>query len=135
MRWRCECRYDGTDFCGWQSQSNGNSIQDFIEKRLAVIFGEAVRIHGSGRTDAGVHALGQVFHFDGDWFHGPEKLFRAFRSGLPSGIQVMEVQEVDTTFHARYSVKKSAIFVNFTWVTLHPLRGATSGLLEKGLSI
>jgi tRNA pseudouridine38-40 synthase len=113
MRWRCECRYDGTDFNGWQSQPNGNTIQDFIEKRLAVILGEKIRIHGSGRTDAGVHAQGQVFHFDGDWFHGPEKLLRAFRSGLPSGIQITNVQEIDATFHARYSVKKKRYVYQF----------------------
>jgi tRNA pseudouridine38-40 synthase len=106
MRWRCECQYDGTDFNGWQSQPNGNTIQDFIESRLAVIFGETIRIHGSGRTDAGVHARGQVFHFDGAWSHGTEKLLRAFRSGLPSGIQITGVEEVDDAFHARFSVKK-----------------------------
>jgi tRNA pseudouridine38-40 synthase len=106
MRWRCECQYDGTGFCGWQSQLNGDTIQDFIEKRLAIIFGKKIRIHGSGRTDAGVHARGQVFHFDGSWTHGPEKLFRALRSGLPSGIQITDVRETDATFHARYSVKK-----------------------------
>ncbi|MDR1906884.1 MAG: tRNA pseudouridine(38-40) synthase TruA [Puniceicoccales bacterium] len=106
MRWKCECQYDGTDFYGWQSQPNGNTIQDFIERRLAVIFGKTVRIHGSGRTDAGVHARGQIFHFDGDWYHGSEKLLRAFRSGLPSGIQITKVEETDSSFHARYSVKK-----------------------------
>ncbi|MDR2812701.1 MAG: tRNA pseudouridine(38-40) synthase TruA [Puniceicoccales bacterium] len=115
MRWRCECQYDGTDFCGWQSQPNGHAIQDFIEKRLAVILGKTIRIHGSGRTDAGVHAKGQVFHFDEDWFHGPEKLLRAFRSGLPSGIQITEVQEVDTSFHARYSVKKKRYIYQIYW--------------------
>jgi tRNA pseudouridine38-40 synthase len=135
MRWRCECRYDGTDFNGWQSQPNGNTIQDFIEKRLAIIFWEKIRIHGSGRTDTGVHARGQVFHFDGDWPHGPEKLLRAFRSGLPSGIQITEVQETDRTFHARYSVKKSATSTNSIWAMLRHLSGATSGPSVKKISI
>ncbi|MDR0418004.1 MAG: tRNA pseudouridine(38-40) synthase TruA [Puniceicoccales bacterium] len=106
MRWRCECQYDGTNFCGWQSQPNGNTIQDFIEKRLAIIFGKKIRIHGSGRTDAGVHARRQIFHFDGDWFHGPTKLLRAFHSGLPAEIQITAVEEAYTTFHAQYSAKK-----------------------------
>ncbi|MDR1435211.1 MAG: tRNA pseudouridine(38-40) synthase TruA [Puniceicoccales bacterium] len=106
MRWRCECRYDGTDFCGWQSQPNGNTLQDFIEGRSAVIFGKSIRIHGSGRTDAGVHARGQVFHFDGNWSHGAEKLLRAFRSGLPSGIQITAIEAVDGSFHARFSAKR-----------------------------
>ncbi|MDR2806784.1 MAG: tRNA pseudouridine(38-40) synthase TruA [Puniceicoccales bacterium] len=106
MRWRCECQYDGTDFQGWQSQPHGNTLQDYIEGRLAVIFGKKVRIHGSGRTDCGVHARGQVFHFDGEWHHDTEKLRRALHSGLPSGIQITEIHEVDNYFHARFSVKK-----------------------------
>jgi tRNA pseudouridine38-40 synthase len=106
MRWRCECHYDGTDFCGWQSQPNGHAIQDCIEARLAVIFGAKIRIHGSGRTDAGVHARGQVFHFDANWFHGADKLQRAFRSGLPAAIQMIHVEEVDGSFHARFSAQK-----------------------------
>jgi tRNA pseudouridine38-40 synthase len=106
MRWCCECCYDGTDFCGWQSQPNGHGIQDFIEARLAVIFAIPIRIHGSGRTDAGVHARGQVFHFDAQWSHGADKLQRAFRCGLPAGIQITRIREVDGTVHARFSAQK-----------------------------
>ena len=106
MRWCCECSYDGTEFNGWQSQVGGNTIQDYIEHRLEIIFGHPIRIHGSGRTDAGVHARGQVFHFDGDWGHGAEKLLRAFRCGIPRDIQITSVKSVDDQFHARYSVTK-----------------------------
>ena len=67
QRWKCVCAYDGTRFAGWQSQVRGTAIQDVIEARLAQIFKGPLRIHGSGRTDAGVHAYGQVFHFDADW--------------------------------------------------------------------
>ena len=63
-RWKCVCAYDGTGFSGWQSQPKGDSVQDAIEGRLGAILGSKTRIHGSGRTDAGVHAYGQVFHFD-----------------------------------------------------------------------
>ena len=63
-RWKIVCAYDGTAFSGWQSQPNRNGVQDIIETRLAEIFKTPLRIHGSGRTDAGVHAMGQVFHFD-----------------------------------------------------------------------
>jgi tRNA pseudouridine(38-40) synthase len=59
-RWKCVCAYDGAPFAGWQSQAGGNSIQDVIEARLAQVFGTPRRIHGSGRTDAGVHARAQV---------------------------------------------------------------------------
>jgi tRNA pseudouridine38-40 synthase len=101
-RWRGVCAYDGTDFYGWQSQVGGNTIQDFLETRLAVIFEQPVRVHGSGRTDSGVHAKAQTFHFDGGWPHGAEKLLRALRSGLPAGIQVVAIRPAKSGFHARY---------------------------------
>ena len=101
-RWKCVCAYDGGPFSGWQSQAGGNAVQDIIEKRLAEIVGEPLRIHGSGRTDAGVHALGQVFHFDAVWRHAPDKLLAAFRIGLPPTIQVKSVRAVASDFHARF---------------------------------
>ncbi|MDR1401672.1 MAG: tRNA pseudouridine(38-40) synthase TruA [Puniceicoccales bacterium] len=103
MRWKCICSYDGTDFSGWQSQPNGNGIQDILEKRLAFICGQPVRIHGSGRTDAGVHATFQVFHFDANWKHGADAMVRAFGSNIPKTIQVLSAEETDQTFHARLS--------------------------------
>lgn len=102
-RWKCTCAYDGTTFAGWQSQAGGMAIQDVIEARLAQIFKAAVRIHGSGRTDAGVHAREQVFHFDAVWKHDPAKLLAALRSGLPPAIQVRTVRAVGRDFHARFS--------------------------------
>jgi tRNA pseudouridine38-40 synthase len=106
-RWKCVCAYDGTSFAGWQSQSpeKGIGVQDMIEKRLAQIFRTPVRIHGSGRTDSGVHALEQVFHFDAAWRHGPEKLLAAFRVGLPPSIQVRSAKIVAPDFHARFDAK------------------------------
>lgn len=105
QRWKCTCAYDGTTFAGWQSQAVGQAVQDVIEARLKEIFGAPVRIHGSGRTDAGVHAKGQVFHFDAAWRHGPEKLLAAFRAGLPAPIQVSQVRVAAPDFHARFSAK------------------------------
>lgn len=102
-RWKAICAYDGSSFLGWQSQRGGNTVQDFIETRLAEIIGVPIRIHGSGRTDAGVHAKAQVFHFDADWRHGPDTLLRAFYSGLPAGIQVFRINRVTDQFHARFS--------------------------------
>jgi len=101
-RWKCTCAYDGTAFAGWQSQKGGAAVQDVIEARLAAIFKVAVRIHGSGRTDAGVHAQGQVFHFDADWRHGAPKLLAALRSGLPATIQIKTAKPVSADFHARF---------------------------------
>ena len=60
----CECAYDGSTFNGWQKQPNGQAVQDKIEQTLKEIFRLPIRTIGAGRTDAGVHARGQVFHFD-----------------------------------------------------------------------
>ncbi|HEY5553061.1 MAG TPA: tRNA pseudouridine(38-40) synthase TruA [Opitutaceae bacterium] len=104
-RWRAVCAYNGTGIGGWQSQKDGNSVQDFIERRLAVVLGVPARIHGSGRTDAGVHARAQVFHFDAEWTHGAATLERALRTGMPAGIQVTSVRAASADFHARFSAK------------------------------
>lgn len=103
MRWKCTVAYDGTQFEGWQSQPSGNTVQDFIEARLRVLFKERIPIYGSGRTDSGVHARAQVFHFDGDWIHGAEDLLKALRTGYPDSIQVYRAEIVPDDFHARFS--------------------------------
>lgn len=104
-RFKCVVAYDGTDFCGWQSQLGGGSIQDFIEFKLSSILGKPTRIHGSGRTDAGVHANGQVFHFDAIWKHSPEAMARALCAGNVQVVRVLSVEEVSDDFHARFSVE------------------------------
>lgn len=104
-RFRCECAYDGTDFCGWQSQKGGGSVQDFIEDRLLKILKTPVRIHGSGRTDAGVHASGQVFHFDAVWNHSDAAMLAALRSTNRTDIMIKSLRRVGTDFHARYGAK------------------------------
>lgn len=103
-RYRCLVAYDGTDFHGWQSQACGLAVQDILEKRLAQITRENVRVHGSGRTDSGVHAKAQCFHFDARWSYPPETLLRALRN-LPSGISVYKASKAKNGFHARFSAK------------------------------
>ena len=103
MRWKCVCAYDGTSFKGWQSQAGGGAIQDTIETALGRIFREEIRIHGSSRTDAGVHARGMVFHFDAEWEHGAERLRVALGTLLPWTIQISRISRVSEDFHARHS--------------------------------
>lgn len=103
IRWKCLVAYEGTAFSGWQAQPDKNAVQDHIERRLGTLLAREVRIHGSGRTDAGVHARGQVFHFDAAWRHGAEKLLAALRGGLPPTIQIRSAEPVATEFHARFS--------------------------------
>lgn len=102
-RWKGVCAYDGTGFEGWQSQPSKNAVQDAIEARLEAVLKKAVRIHASGRTDSGVHARGQVFHFDADWNHGAAKLAAALRSRLPRSIQIVSLNTAKADFHARFS--------------------------------
>jgi tRNA pseudouridine38-40 synthase len=104
MRWKCICAYDGTDFDGWQRQPGGRAVQNYLEAALTQLFDRAVQIQGSGRTDAGVHARGQCFHFDADWVHASEKLNRALHSILPTSIRINSVRRVSDDFHARFSV-------------------------------
>ena len=101
-RWKAVCAYDGTHYHGWQSQTNAVAVQDVIEGALEKILGVATRIHGSGRTDTGVHARGQVFHFDAVWPHGPGRLVTALGTKLPASVQVRSVVAAAADFHARF---------------------------------
>jgi tRNA pseudouridine38-40 synthase len=104
-RWKCRCAYDGAGFSGWQSQPAKDAVQDVLEARLRQIFGRDVRVHGSGRTDAGVHARGQIFHFDAEWRHDPAKLLAALSSGLPDTLQIAALSRAASDFHARFSAR------------------------------
>ncbi len=101
QRWKAVCAYDGTDFLGWQSQRGGGAIQDLIEAKLEMLLKTPTRIHGSGRTDSGVHAKGQVFHFDAHWPYGAEKLHKALQGAIPSSIQIIRLKATHKDFHAR----------------------------------
>ncbi len=98
--------YRGASFAGWQSQKHANTIQDHLEKAFARITGKDVRVHGAGRTDAGVHALAQVAHVDlpNEKF-GVERWTSALNGVLPPGIRVLRCAIVSSTFHARFAAK------------------------------
>ena len=113
MRWKCTCAYDGTDFDGWQRQPSGGAVQNHIESALTQVFDLPLQLHGSGRTDAGVHARGQCFHFDAEWLHKPEKLVRALHSILPTSIRIKSVKSVNDDFHARFSVSGKRYLYNY----------------------
>lgn len=106
MRYKVVCAYDGNNYAGFQSQKNALAIQDVIEDVLYQIFREKIRIVMSSRTDAGVHAKGQVFHFDSDQEKDLYKLKYSFNSLLPKDIHVIDIKKVSDKFHARFSVKK-----------------------------
>jgi tRNA pseudouridine38-40 synthase len=102
-RIRLTVAYDGTDYLGWQYQPEGPTVQGFLEKTLKEIQVKSSRVTGAGRTDAGVHALGLVAHFDTDSRLGCTVIERALNALLPKDIRVRETEEASPDFHARYS--------------------------------
>jgi tRNA pseudouridine38-40 synthase len=98
--------YDGAPFAGWQSQSHRNTIQDHLERAFERVAGAPVRVHGAGRTDAGVHALAQCAHVDlANKILPPARWTEALNALLPPAIRVMRCQYVSNHFHARLSAK------------------------------
>jgi tRNA pseudouridine38-40 synthase len=93
--------YDGTNYHGWQTQPNGKTIQGVLERALAVFFGVPVRIIGSGRTDAGVHALGQVANFRIEKPIDRHRLLRGLNALTPRDVTVKDAEQVPDTFDAR----------------------------------
>jgi tRNA pseudouridine38-40 synthase len=100
--------YDGTDFEGFQIQKTGRTVQGELEKALLRITGSAVRVIGAGRTDTGVHALGQAAHFDTAWDRSFSVLQHALNAVLPRDIAVRSIREVALDFSARYDAVSRA---------------------------
>lgn len=106
MRLLCKIQYDGSDYHGFQRQSKLLTVQGEIEAALKRIYQKQIDIHSTSRTDAGVHALSQYFHFDVDPYIEIAKLRRILNEQLPESIDIAELQEVEPSFHARYDCKR-----------------------------
>lgn len=106
MRVKLTLSYDGTFFCGWQKQKNGVSVQQTVEDAVFNLTGERVTVTASGRTDAGVHAAGQVAHFDTNANIPPEKFYKAINTFLPDGVKALKSEKVSDKFNARRSAKR-----------------------------
>jgi tRNA pseudouridine38-40 synthase len=103
QRYKCTISYDGSEFSGYQVQPNKRTVQSVVESALAKMHkGLQVKVTGSGRTDAGVHAKGQVIHFDSPLSIAVEKWGMALNSLLPEDISVLSVEMTNESFHARY---------------------------------
>lgn len=105
MNFRFLVQYDGTDFHGWQIQNELRTVQGELTRVLSLLDGRDVHVHGSGRTDAGVHAEGQVANVQLVREIAPEKLRNAINGNLASDVRVLSVDIVPEDFHARYSAK------------------------------
>jgi tRNA pseudouridine38-40 synthase len=138
-RYRITVEYDGTPFSGWQIQRNDASVAGTIAEALARLTGSQTPVHGAGRTDAGVHARGQVAHFDLERSWDPLRLREGLNACLrPAPVSVLEVSEVGENFHARYSATRRhyrycilnrrappALDVNRAWHVNQPLDDRT----------
>ena len=107
MRYLAKVSYRGTAFCGWQKQTVSKlpSIEESIEKVLSRILSNNIKIYGSGRTDAGVHALGQTFHFDSPKELDVNRTAHSLNELLPEDIRILSLEKVSDDFHARFNAK------------------------------
>ena len=142
---RLTLEYDGSQYHGWQRQLGVLTIQEVLESRLEIILGGPIKTRASGRTDAGVHARGQVINFYGRTLLEPEEIQRGLNSLLPSDIVVLHAEEMADAFHARFSaatkryeyrvlnrVVPSALERRFAWHIRKPLDvSAMSECLES----
>ena len=124
--------YDGTDFVGWQSQINGRAVQDEIASVLSGVLQEKISLHGAGRTDSGVHARGQVAHFQTNSTLAASSILNALNGLLPEDISIHSVEEVPEAFHSRFDARErvyryyiciepSAIERRFSWFVKYDL--------------
>lgn len=105
MRYAIGIEYDGSAFCGWQSQAGGGSVQDAVEAALGIVADAPTRVVCAGRTDAGVHAFSQVAHFDTEARRPDSAWVRGVNAHLPAAVAVRWVQSVPEEFHARFSAR------------------------------
>lgn len=126
--------YDGTRFVGWQKQRNGLSVQEVLEQALAALTGEVIVAHASGRTDAGVHALGQVVSFLTHSTLSLHAFVHGTNAHLPADVVVHHAEEVDAAFHARFSARgKQYQYQIWNAPTLAPLHRFTHWHLRNSL--
>jgi tRNA pseudouridine38-40 synthase len=136
MRYRATVAYDGTAYHGFQRQSNAPSVQAALEAALERISGERVTITGSGRTDAGVHASGQVVAFDLDWKHESNALRSALNVNLPLDIRVLEIDGADASFHPRFDARSRMYqYRLYTAPVADPLRRLYTWHLPYSLNV
>lgn len=141
-RFKIVISYDGSNYAGWQWQANKISVQQKIEEAIERLFQIKLRIHGSSRTDTGVHAMGMVAHFDipsqsSVLMNMPtEKVSLALNAFLPLDIRIVDTQMVDSTFHARFSAK-SKQYRYFIWNARHnnPILRSTAWHVPRPIDV
>lgn len=132
---KCTVAYDGWAYAGWQKQENALGIQEIIESALEKIHKKPTSIVASGRTDAKVHALGQVFHFESDGKIQPISYVRALNSLLPLDIRIQKAEKAEDDFHARFSCRSKRYLYIATRNQKDPFACRTKGILYQDLNV
>ena len=128
--------YDGTNYCGWQIQPNGITIEEVLNKKLSKLTGEEIRVIGASRTDSGVHARGNVAVFDTDTTIPPDRLAYALNRRMPEDIVIVKSEEVPADWHPRYcdTVKTYEYHILNTRVP-DPIRRRTTYFVSYSLDL
>src|SRR4051794_19314237 len=139
VRLKLTIAYDGTNYVGWQVQKSGVAVQEVVEKALKNVFGVDLRLHGSSRTDAGVHARAMVAHFDiprAKFLMRPQKLSLALNANLPEDIRIMKSSFAAADFYARFlaSGKQYRYFI-YNYPAMDPLLRAQAWHVPQKLKL
>lgn len=135
MRFKVTVSYDGSDFNGFQKQKDYRSVESELEKVLSKMHKKEVKLVGAGRTDKGVHALGQVFHFDSDLNITPLGVKKGLNALLDKDIYIKNVEEVSEEFHARYSAKSKVYEYRINMGEYNPIEAKYVYQLNRTLNI
>lgn len=129
--------YDGTDYCGWQIQPNGITVEEVLNRAISRLTGEDIHIIGASRTDSGVHALGNVAVFDTASSIPPERMAYAINQKLPEDIVIMESREVSMDWHPRYqhTITKTYKYHIYNAPMPNPLKRRTTTFLSFPLDV
>ena len=129
--------YDGTNYCGWQIQPNGITIEEILNKKLSALTKEDIRVIGASRTDSGVHALGNVAVFDTESTIPPERMALALNQKLPEDIVIVKSQEVPLSWHPRYqdNITKTYEYHIYNARTANPMKKRTSTFVYVPLDV
>jgi tRNA pseudouridine38-40 synthase len=137
QRYRALVAYDGSSYFGFQRQIEGQTtVQSELERVLSDLTARPITITGAGRTDSGVHAIGQVISFDTDWRHGAEALEKALNANLPDDIAVRELTEADADFHPRFDARRRAYkYYIYNAAVRSPIHRQSSWHVKRPLAV
>lgn len=129
--------YDGTDYCGWQLQPNGITVEEVLNREISGLTGENIRVIGASRTDSGVHALGNIAVFDTESRIPPERMSYALNQRLPEDIVIVKSEEVPLEWHPRYQdvITKTYEYHIYNAAVPNPMKRRTSAFVSFPLDI